>query len=68
MMLMMIVGTIIVVVVIFLLIIAFYHGELGRGGTGLESPLEIAKRRYAAGEIDREAFERIRRDLEGVDQ
>lgn len=31
---------------------------------GRERPLEIAKRRYAAGEITREEFEQIRRDLE----
>ena len=28
-----------------------------------ESPLDIAKRRYAAGEITREEFETLRRDL-----
>ncbi|GAB6061879.1 SHOCT domain-containing protein [Deferrisoma palaeochoriense] len=29
-----------------------------------ETPLEILKRRYAAGEISREEYERMRRDLE----
>jgi len=35
--------------------------------TGLRdrSPLEIAKERYASGDISREDFEQIRRDLEG---
>ncbi len=28
-----------------------------------ETPLDIARRRYAAGEISREQFEQIRRDL-----
>jgi putative membrane protein len=28
-----------------------------------ETPLDIARRRYAAGEINREEFEQIRRDL-----
>ncbi|MEK7247832.1 MAG: SHOCT domain-containing protein [Chloroflexota bacterium] len=28
-----------------------------------ETPLDIARRRYAAGEISREEFEQIRRDL-----
>ena len=31
--------------------------------TSGEAPLEIARRRYAAGEISREQFEQIRRDL-----
>jgi putative membrane protein len=30
-----------------------------------EDPLEIAKRRYARGEITREEFEQIRKDLTG---
>ncbi len=29
-----------------------------------ESPLEILKRRYAAGEISKEEYERMRRELE----
>ena len=33
------------------------------GGSDLESPLEVARRRYAAGEISREEFWRIREDL-----
>lgn len=34
-----------------------------RGGVG-EKPLDILRRRYAAGEISREQFEQMRRDLE----
>jgi putative membrane protein len=30
---------------------------------GAEDPLAVARRRYAAGEIDRETFERLRDDL-----
>lgn len=29
------------------------------------SPLEVLKHRYAAGEIDREEFERIKKELQG---
>jgi putative membrane protein len=36
-----------------------------RGGESHpEAPIEILKRRYARGEIDKEEFERMRRDLE----
>jgi putative membrane protein len=38
--------------------------ERGRQGPSLhEPPLEIARRRYAAGDISREEFEQIKRDL-----
>lgn len=35
----------------------------GRGGGEGESVLEILNRRYARGEINREEFERMKRDL-----
>jgi putative membrane protein len=36
-----------------------------RGSSGEETPLQILKRRYAKGEISREEYERMKRDLEG---
>ena len=39
------------------------EGERESGGSELESPLEVACRRYAAGEISREEFWRMREDL-----
>ena len=41
------------------------HGFRGedRGGSSAESPLEIAKRRYALGEITKEEFEEITRTI-----
>jgi len=38
------------------------HGT-GPGMTGQGTPLDIAKERYAKGEITREQFEQIKRDL-----
>lgn len=61
--LMMIIGTIIVVAVIFLLVKAFYQGSTGIRASDSEHALEIAKRRYASGEIDHDEYERMRQDL-----
>lgn len=36
----------------------------GTGKTGAEAPLDILKRRYAAGEITKEQFQEMRRTLE----
>jgi putative membrane protein len=37
----------------------------GRAPTQDESPLDILRRRYAKGEIAREEFERMKKDIEG---
>jgi putative membrane protein len=39
------------------------HTRTAGGQGGLESPLEILKRRYAKGEINKEEFDRMKRDL-----
>jgi putative membrane protein len=58
--------------VLFILAVVFLAARLAAprdGATGhtapeqFPRPLEIARRRYAAGEISRDEFERIRRDL-----
>ena len=36
-----------------------------RRSTGTETPLELLKKRYARGEITREEFEEMKRDLAG---
>ena len=41
------------------------RGVVGPPGAG-ESPLEILKRRYARGEITKEQFEEMRRDIESA--
>jgi len=58
---------IIFLVVIGLLIYYFAQSQKTKGQTPTqaESPLEILKRRYAKGEIAKEEFDRMKRDLEG---
>jgi len=40
------------------------HGADDHGDHRRETPLEILKRRYAAGEVTREEFERMKKDIE----
>ncbi|HEY5532884.1 MAG TPA: SHOCT domain-containing protein [Candidatus Anoxymicrobiaceae bacterium] len=60
--LMMIFAAVLIVIVVFLLVRPFYEKRTGPGQSA-ESPLDIAKRRYAAGEITPEEFEKIKRDI-----
>ena len=42
------------------------HSDHGHGGSSeSESPEDIVKRRYAAGEINKEEFETLKKDLGG---
>jgi putative membrane protein len=59
-----IVGFILFVVLVFLLVSSFRSGDRGPAPPPRETPLDILKRRYAAGEITREEYERMRQDLE----
>lgn len=52
---------ILVVVVIAYVVYKLFSGAHPR--SPMETPLEILKRRYARGEITKEEFERMRRDL-----
>jgi putative membrane protein len=45
-------------------VVRWLGGAPGRGGSAPETPLEILRRRYAAGEIDREQYEQMRQVLE----
>ena len=51
------------VVVVYLLARSFYRNELVPRKSIPETPLEIVKRRYAAGEISSEEFEKVKQDL-----
>mgnify|MGYP001141628869 CR=1 FL=1 len=65
--LMMVFWAIVAVVVIFFLARAFLsNGSWGKE-EGREKPLDVAKRRYAAGEITEEEFERIKQALNKQD-
>jgi putative membrane protein len=45
-------------------LIAWAVSQFSRGGGGShDGALDIAKRRYARGEIDREQYEQLRKDL-----
>jgi putative membrane protein len=52
-------------VIIWLIVWGIGQGSRGStdGRRNEDAPLEIAKRRYASGEITREQFERLRQDL-----
>jgi putative membrane protein len=53
-----------VIGVIVWLIVRTQKQQGSRGGLQGESPLDIVKRRYARGEITREEFENLKRDLQ----
>lgn len=63
--LMMIFAAVVIVVVVFLLVRPFYENRTTSNHLK-ESPLDTAKRRYAAGEITAEEFEKIKRDIGGT--
>jgi len=50
-------------VIIVLCCLFMFRGFPGRGEG--DSPLDILKKRYAKGEIDKETYEQIKKDIEG---
>lgn len=56
----------VVVIVGVVLLVKWLMASAGKGGgtPAKESPIEILKRRYAAGEIGKEEFEEKKKDLE----
>ncbi len=59
-----IVGFVLFVILIFLVVASFHTGGRGAVPPPRETPLDILKRRYAAGEITREEYEQMRQDVE----
>lgn len=55
----------IIVAVLFFVYWLVENGKIGGGAYNkAESPLDILKKRYARGEIDKEQFESMRRDID----
>jgi len=62
-----------IIIAIAVIVIVFWGANslfglgqgLGSGHNGQPSALEILKRRYASGEINKEEFDRIKKDLMG---
>jgi putative membrane protein len=54
----------IILVLIFIVIWLLRGERFGYGVNRDEPPLEIAKRRYAAGEITKKEYEQLKRDLQ----
>lgn len=59
-------GMILIIVLIVAVVWWITRGSkaCGSGTDAKETPLEIAKRRYAAGEITKEQFETLKKDLQ----
>ena len=54
-----------IVMIVFIGVLIYLFIQLQKGKAGsTETPLEILKKRYARGEVTKEAFDRMKRDLE----
>jgi len=53
----------VVLLVVLFIIRLVIKGGTGQQDTRLETPLEILKKRYARGEIDKEEYESMKNDL-----
>jgi len=51
------------ILVILVVIVIYFFVRTQKGGSVRETPLEILKKRYAKGEITKEEYDRMKRDL-----
>ena len=51
--------------ILFMLVLALIFYWLLRGSRRHESPMDLLKKRYVAGEIDKETFLEMKKDLSG---
>lgn len=51
------------ILAIVLAVVIYFLVQAQRGGSVRETPLEILNKRYAKGEITKEEYDRLRRDL-----
>lgn len=51
------------ILVIVVALAIYFIVQAKRGGSARETPLEILNKRYAKGEITKEEYDRLRRDL-----
>ncbi|QID19796.1 SHOCT domain-containing protein [Nitrogeniibacter mangrovi] len=57
-------GMILVWVLLIIALVVVVRGWRGRESDAPQKPIDILKTRYARGEIDKDEFERRRRDIE----
>ncbi|WP_198552600.1 SHOCT domain-containing protein [Psychromonas sp. MB-3u-54] len=54
----------IILIIVFVLLVKLYTSQSSVTMEKEESPIEIIKKRYASGKIDKEEFEQKKKDLE----
>lgn len=59
-----ILGTLFVVIVAFVIIMVLRNRGGTAGVSGSETPLDILKKRYAKGEITKDDYERMKKDIQ----
>jgi putative membrane protein len=55
-----------IVIIILVALAVYFFVKIGKGSLGVgsqESPLDILKKRYAKGEISKDDFERMKKDI-----